>query len=154
MNRDYFHKKIIDTIEECSYNFYVVQPNKNISCTCTEHATKQPDTECKKCLGTGHKITIRRFRGACNDVLKGGASLGAESSKIIKNYFVNMKYPLHEDDLIIDGNEVFYVFRISHMKALKGVETHQEVTAVKKTIDHSKILNNFYNIIKTSVSNK
>ena len=154
MNREHFHNKIKDTIEECSYDFFVVQPNKHIACTCTEHSTKQADPECKKCLSTGYKITIRKIHGACNDELKGGNSLGSESSKIIRNYFINSKYKVHDDDLIIDKDEVYYVFRTARMRALKGYETHQEVTAVKKTIDHNKILNNFNTIIKRHASKK
>lgn len=145
-NKAGFHNKILKTIEECSYNFYIVKPDKTIKCTCVNHTTRQAAPDCVKCLGTGYKIVIKMYRGACNDDMTGSASRG-KMSQIIKYYFVPAKYIVNEDDIIIDDNEAFYVFRSERQKALHGHLTHQEVTAVKRKNDHDILMVNFWNII-------
>lgn len=151
MNKEMFHNSILRTIDECSYKFYVVKPNKSIKCICTNHTTKQANVECKKCLGTGYKIVIKRYYGASNDKMKGGASIGTKTSQIIKTYFLKCEYKIAEDDLIVDDNELYYAFRVEDMKGLKGVKTHQEVMAVKRKNDHDIALQNFKDILNRKI---
>lgn len=146
MNMDAFHKNIRKTIDECSYDFFVVRPNKNIKCTCVTHATKQADPDCKLCLGTGYKIIIKKFNGSSNEELK-GANSGGKAAYVSRTYFV-YKNNLREDDLIVDDDEIFYVFRVQDMKALKGFKTHQEAFAVRRNNDHTVSLKNFKELIK------
>lgn len=154
MDNDSFHASINITIDKCSYKFYVVRPNKEIKCTCIDHTTKQPDVECKKCLGTGYKIIIKMMYGASNEEMKGGVTRGVKASQIIKNYFISNKYKIFVDDLIIDEDEIYYAFRIEDMKGLKGVKTHQEVMCIKKMNGHTKALQNFKDIIAKNKSKK
>lgn len=146
-NRDHYHEMIQKTIDECSYKFYQIIPDLNFKCTCVHHPTKQADPECPKCLGTGHRITIKMIYGAANDEMKGSTSLGLESSRIIKEYFVSKRFEIHPDDMFIDNDDVYYVFRIEKLRGLKGTHTHNEVTCVKRTNDSKKALANFNKII-------
>lgn len=142
-----FQNNIDKTIEECSFLMYAVMQNRNVKCTCAPHATKQPLESCKKCLGTGHKIRIKRIKGAVNESIKGGTALGVMSSYTTKQYFINKKYGLTEDDLLIDDNEVYYIHRIMKMRALQGDLSHLEMTGIKKKNGHDTILKNFKDII-------
>lgn len=75
MDNQYFHDKIRKTIEECSYKFFIVIPDLERACTCTCHSTKTANPKCKKCLGTGYRITIKTIEGASDEEVKGGATL-------------------------------------------------------------------------------
>lgn len=146
-NKDHYHQMIEKVIDECSYKFYQIIPDMNITCTCVHHASKQADPECSKCLGTGYKITIKIIYGAANDEMKGSTSLGLESSRIIKEYFISKRFSVHPNDVFIDNDDLYYVFRIEKIKGLKGVHTHNEVTCVKRTNDSQKALVNFNKIL-------
>ena len=52
--------KILDIINRCSYDMYVIHKYTNMICTCVNHETDQADVYCKKCLGTKYKISIRK----------------------------------------------------------------------------------------------
>ena len=146
-DRERFHRNIDATIEECSFLMYAVMQNRHIKCSCAPHATKQPLESCKKCLGTGHKIRIKRIKGAVNESIKGGTALGVMSSYTTKQYFINRKYGLTEDDYLIDENEVYYIHRIQKMRGLQGDMSHLEMTGIKKKNGHDTILKNFKDII-------
>lgn len=148
MNNEAFHSKVLRTIDECSYKFYVVSQNKNISCVCTNHTTKQPDMECKICLGTGYKIRIKMGKGASNEEVKGRLSIGPDSTQVTRKYFVKYENRLNELNLIIDEDSIYYVERIADMRALKGVYTHQEIVAIKLKNDHDIRLSNFRAILE------
>lgn len=154
MDKKYFHDMIIKTIETCSYKFYLVQQDFDVACTCTEHSTKQADYKCKNCLGTGYKIRIKTLEGASQDELKGGATLGERSARLIKNYFMKPKFKLTEKNLIIDDDTVFYVHRIQKRRGFDGEYVYQEVMAAKQTNYHNTILNNFKEILNNSKKKK
>lgn len=152
MDNAYFERKIKETIEECSYDFYVVNPIKSVRCTCVDLTTQQANPKCINCLGTGYKISIKKIRGASNEILtnitgKGGIK-GNLTEAVARNYFIDHKYPISEDALFIDDNQVWYVYRIFDMKGLKGNLTHYEIQANLKKNDHDVVLNNFRKIMK------
>ena len=148
INEKRFHNNIEKTINQCSYPIYAVLQYPHINCTCFVHATKQPDVTCKKCLGTGHKIRIKKIEAAVNESVKGGTALGVQSSYTVKRYFINSAYKVSENDLLIEEDTVYYVHRTERMRALKGYDTHVEVTGVKRKAGHDTILKNFNDIIK------
>ena len=145
---DNYHNLLKKVIEECSYDFYVVHPDQNTVCSCFNSATKQADSNCKKCLGTGYKISIRKAHGASYDEVKGGQTLMIQKSPVVKNYFVDKaKFKLYEGDYIFDNDEIYYVFRIKNAKGLQGFPTHQEVMCSRKNNDRSVIYTNFNKIL-------
>lgn len=147
MNSNIFNNRIEKTIDECSYKFYIVKPDRSMFCACINHTTKQPNGECKICLGTGFKISIKMYKGASNEEFKGRLSIGPDATQITRKYFVRNKYKVNEMDLIIDEDNIFYVERIEKMRGLKGIYTHQEITAIKLKNDHNIKLNNFKEIL-------
>jgi hypothetical protein len=152
INSAKFKKRVLDMIEECSSNFFIVKQDFNIQCTCLDHSTKQPNPACKKCLGTGYKVTIKKMRGACREELKGGNKLSAETSRITRTYYIDSKYSVDENNYIIDHNEVYYIYRAAAMRGLDGVITHKQVTTVLKSEDHEKVLRNFMELINKKLT--
>lgn len=150
MNKAHFQKSIKDVIAKCSYEFYIVQPDLNVKCTCVDITTKEPTPTCKKCLSTGYKIKIRKIKGAADDKednVSGRGVKGSAAQTIRRTYFVDSKYPIKDYDLIVDGREIFYIFRIFHLRAIDGEETHKQIFAIPKRNDHTAILNNFNEIM-------
>lgn len=151
MDYRYWNERIRETIETCSYEFYVVHPIKKVVCTCVDHSTKQADPKCKMCLGMGYKIKIRKIKGAANDIeatASGKNSRGSSALTVAKTYFIDSKYPIEDNDMIIDDDEVSYVFRIYTMKGLNGEVTHNEVTAYPLRADHKITLQNFRELLR------
>jgi len=151
MDNKYWNQRIREIIEKCAYEFYIVHPIAEVKCICVTHSTKQPDPKCKMCLGTGNKIRIRKIRGAANDVEVNTAGKGVKGSAAIavgKTYFIDSKYPIYDNDIIIDENEVLYVFRVYTMKGMEGVVTHNQVTAYPVRNDFKVTLRNFRELMK------
>lgn len=150
MNNVAFHNKIRETIEKCSYEFYIVSPIISVMCTCVNHATKQPSPDCINCLGTGYKIRIKKIKGASNEIeasVTGKGVRGSAAKGIARTYFVDAKYDMKDNDLIIDNDMIFYAYRIIKMKALEGVHTHNQIKAIQKKNDHNITLKNFKKIM-------
>ena len=147
-----FSQKIKDIIEACSYNFFIVQQDENFQCSCVNHSTKQPDATCKKCLGTGYKVKKKKIRGACNEKMIGGETLSKKTSRITKTFYVDCKYDIYENNLIIDNNEIYYIYRTSIIRGIEGIQTHKEITSVLKTENHDKVLKNFLYIINKKIT--
>jgi hypothetical protein len=154
MKTDVFNQKLLSAIEKCSSNFFIVKQNKNIQCSCVNHSTKQPFAACKKCLGTGYKVTIKKIRGACHEEMKGGAHLSARGSRITRTYYLKADYEIAENNYLIDHNEIYYVYRVAMERGLDGTISHKRVTAVLRQEDHDKILNNFLEIINKTLTPK
>ena len=151
VNRDYFHNSIKNTIEKMAYDFYVIKPFMDITCPCMLDASEQGDPDCHMCLGTGHKITIKKIKGASNDVeanVSGKSVKGSAAVTVGRIYYVDAKYPISNTDIIIDGEDIFYVYRPYKMRGFKGELTHTEVHAIPKRNDHSRIMKNFKKILE------
>lgn len=147
MDSKLFKNKVLSMIETCSSNFFLVVQDRTIQCSCLNHTTKQPSATCQKCLGTGYKVVIKKSRGACWEEMKGGATLSSKTSRIMRTYYMDPKYPIAENNLIIDHNEIYYVYRVATMRGLNGEITHKQVTSVLKSEDHDKVYKNFKKVI-------
>lgn len=147
MEANVFVSKARKVIDKCSYEFYVVNTDQEVKCSCTMMASNQSDPRCPKCLGTGYRIIIRKGKGASGDELKGASTLGARSSRVIKNYFIKDGFVPNEKDLIVDNSEIFYVHRVQRRRSIEGIYSHSEIVAAKLTNAHDEVLNNFNNII-------
>lgn len=151
MDNKYFHNSIKNMIERMAYDFYVIKPFMDITCPCVLDASEQANPNCHMCLGTGHKIIIKKIRGASNEIesnVSGKSVKGSAAVTVGRTYFIDKKYSLNNNDIIIDNDEILYVYRPYKMKAFNGEHTHDEVHAIPKRNDHEKILNNFKKILE------
>lgn len=152
MDVNYWHSKIKETIEKMSYEVFVIHRINDVICPCVNSATKQAEPGCKMCLGTGNKVKIRKIKVAANDI-EGNASgsrsvRGSAATTVTKKYFVDVKYPVGDYDIIVDDDELMYVFRVYTMKGFNGEVTHNQIEAFPKRNDHDIILKNFNEIMK------
>lgn len=137
-----FNTNIMNMIGEYSYAFYLINRDQSAKCTCILHETSQPNPGCPTCLGTGRRITIRKVIGASQET-KIPPTFKSDDFIMSKNYYINSSIKINEDDLIIDGNEVFWVFSVQNLISLKGTLPYTKYNCVKKRFDAAEMLINF-----------
>lgn len=139
-----FNQAIKNIIAKFSYPFYVVQQDFKVKCVCVDHTTKQGKSTCEKCLGLGHKIKIKKIRGASEDKRGTFRNRGLEERSTVASYFIDSKYPICRDNVIVDGEDVFTVYRLENKKTPESVYNH--CYAVPKKNDVKIFLENFNKI--------
>lgn len=148
-----FNDEMLNIIEINSYYVYMVNRDRNIKCSCISHETKQPDSNCPKCLGSGNKIKISKVKIAAQDT-KLPPTFRGDTFIVARNYFMPSKYTILEEDMIVDRNEVYICFEVQNVLSLGGSLPYSKINASKKRFDSKIFLNNFYNIIRKNNSLK
>ena len=152
MDGKHFSKKIKDTIEIVSHDFFYIKQDINKECVCINHTTKQEDKICPHCLNTGHKITIKKIRGFFYEETKSGQGMRAEQTRVIRNYFIpDTTIDFHTGDYFIDSGEVYYIYRPNNFRGVGFIETHQEVLTAFQQNNQKKLLNTFNEILLSKV---
>lgn len=137
-----FNSEIMNIIKLHSYDFYVINRKQNVKCTCVKHETSQADPKCPYCFGTGRAVTFRPIHGASQET-KIPPTFKSDNFIMSRNYFIDSKYKLNEDDLIVDGDEVYSVFALQNMLSFEGSLPYLKYNCVKKRFDYTDMLNNF-----------
>lgn len=81
-------------------------------CICAQSIGGEPKPDCPHCFGTGRKVIVREIYGVVQE--SNGASTmrkGADYT-ITKEIFVDAKYIVNTDDLIIYDKQVFKAYQI------------------------------------------
>jgi hypothetical protein len=145
-----FNDNILKIIDKYSYEAFIVNQDKRVNCVCVNHDTKQPDPNCKKCLGTGHKIKIKKILVSNNNTNVPAANAVVRDSievLISQVYYIPARYKAAKDDLIIDGNDVYELYEISTGQSDHGELVYQKAMGVTKKYDQTKFMDNFNEII-------
>lgn len=135
-------------IDQFSYEFYVVQQDFHISCSCVDFTTKQPDPACPKCLGTGHKVKIKKIKGASEDQKGSFRNIGIDERTTAVTYFITSKYPIYEKNIIVDEDDVLIVHRLEKKKSTNKEVVYYKVYAHYKKSNVKEFLENFYKVIR------
>lgn len=145
--KDLFNKNIEYIIELLDHEVYVVYLNKKVKCTCLQEGTSQPDANCKRCLGTGYKIKIRKCMAACQDSSIPSTIRNTTGFVISRNYYVRSKDRLNNDDIIVDGNDVYFLFQGPDYASFDGKQVFQKCSAMPKKLDSEEFFVNFNKIV-------
>jgi hypothetical protein len=149
MDKNSFNTNIEKMIDLFAYPFYLVHPDKRVRCTCVNATTKDPEASCPVCLGTGHRIYIRKIEGVYQDSAVSDTMISKGASNMIlgRNYFVKAKYPIEQDDIIVDDNEPFFVFVSKDQKSFQNKTVFTKNTTYAKKFNSSVFIANFKKII-------
>lgn len=103
-----FDTKIRDVIRRFHYPMWFVIRNEDVKCTCLHSSSKQPNPGCKKCLGTGRQVTIRRILAAHQpgDISYRGTGLGQNERDAVGNYYTLQDVKAKANDIIVDGEDI------------------------------------------------
>lgn len=141
-----FNQSIKNIIKKFEYEFFVIQQNFEVRCTCHDFSTKQGEPSCKKCLGTGYKIKIKKIKGASEDRKITYRNLALEERSVAYTYFIDEKYPIYEDNIIVDGELALVAYRVERSKTTEAV--YSKCLAVQKKSDSNLLLRMFKDIVK------
>lgn len=140
-----FDEHILTIIDLLEYDMWLISPDKHIDCVCKNFETKQAFKFCPRCLGTGHKIKIKKIKG----VRQPGGELSLGMGVTTENgiYFFKHDYGIKDDDLIVWHNEIEQVTKTERFcsDAQKPVYFRCE-TRLKKD-NNEAFLFNFYKAI-------
>lgn len=136
-----------DVIDNWQYKFWVVKGIPSIKCRCVDPVTKQPNHDCKLCLGLGHKIKLFQVTGASRET-KEFESLRAEFPTVTPKifYIKNLLY-VSKDDLIIDKENVYRVYATQFHRGLKGEFKFTRCVCPTVKNHNKQILKNFKEIL-------
>lgn len=143
-----FNKRILDMIDRFSYNMHLVKRNKNIKCTCVAHESDQARPDCPKCLGTGNKITIKKFKGASQDTQL-PPTFRSDNFVVARNFYMPINIDLSEDDFIVDKDNPYMAIEIQELIGLEGTIPYKKASCVKKKFDATVFMKNFNAIINS-----
>lgn len=143
----WFDRNILKIIKKFEHEFFIVQQDFDIDCVCVNYDTKQADPGCKKCLGTGHKIKIRKIRGASQDSTIPNTARPVNELFVAKSYYIKTECKMYKDNIIVDNDEIYFVYQPRNATAFEGRTVYQKVMAISKKLDSKVFLKNFYEII-------
>lgn len=142
-----FNKNIDRILELLEHEVFVVMLDKKVTCTCLQEGTSQADPTCDKCLGTGFKIKIRKCMAASQDSSVPSTIRNASGFVISRNYYIRFKDKLNNDDVIIDGDEIYFVFQAPSYSAFDGEKVYQKCSAMPKKLDAHLFFKHFNKIV-------
>lgn len=138
-------KKIIDTFQ---YEMYAVHVDESIDCACKNFTTKQGDPKHKLCLGTGQKIKIKKIQGASQESSSSFRNTDTSEAGTAMIYYIDSKYHIKENDIIVDNGDIFVAHRIERKKGTNRDYVYQKCICINKKTDVQVFLKNFNEIVK------
>lgn len=129
-----FDKNIKGMIESFSSEHYLFVLDQNFECSCLNDLSKQPNRQCKKCLGLGYKarlfkknIAVFEKSLSLSDSSSSNLSKGSMENKVI---YCNFTDPILKsgDIIIVDGN-IFEVYSSNTFSHFNNRKTYQKILA-------------------------
>lgn len=111
------HTRAIDRYD---YKFWVIKKIDNIKCKCLDPVTKEPDKNCKYCLGLGRKIKIYRATGASRESKEFETIKSDNVSVTPKVFYVKSKIYIDKGDIIVDKEGVYQVYTRQYHRGENG----------------------------------
>lgn len=146
-----FNKQIQYIIELLEHDFLVVHLDRNFKCTCLKEGTNQPDPYCKRCLGTGYRIKIKKGKGAVQTtdipptVHKGSGVL------MTFDYYISQPTNLKRGDYIIDNGSAYLVNEVQSLTSFKYEKVFLKANCIIKKNQHDLFMKLFNETIKKEV---
>lgn len=142
-----FNRNIERIMELLDHEIYVVYLDKSVTCTCLHPGTSQPEAGCKKCLGTGFKIKIRKALATSQESSVPSTIRNTTGFVISRNYYIKSKDRLNNDDIVIDGTDIWFAFQAPDYASFDGVYIYQKCSCMPKKLDAKIFFENFNKIV-------
>lgn len=107
-------------MDRYGYYFYLIKRVPGTTCSCVNRTTKDPDANCKKCLGLGSKIKIFKVYGMIRETNDYEASIAQNISSTPKVVYLLGMVRVNKDDIVIDNEDIYHVLHIQHHKGEHG----------------------------------
>lgn len=143
-----FNDGIRNMIKKFDYEFNIVRQDFNNPCACVDFVTKQPDPACKKCLGTGYRVTIRKIRGASQDSHGSFKNNSTEERISASSYYIDGKYDISTENIIIDAGVPLVSHRVEVKRTANREIVYRKVYAVMKKGNPQLFMENYNRALK------
>lgn len=140
-------KTVNRLIDRYGYYAYWVKLNKSMSCECVNPSTKEPNKECKRCLGTGYYISIHRIFLASREGKEYESDRAQSFAVTPKIIYVKGFVDFSKDDIIVDSESVYTVYTYQHIRGKGGVQSYTKAIAPDLKLNRSQFLKMFKELL-------
>lgn len=118
-----------------------------MKCKCVNPTSKEPDLNCKLCLGLGYKIKIFKVTGASRES-KEFEALRAEFPTVTpKIFYIKNKIFIEKQDLIVDKENIYSVYATQFHRGLNGKFKFTRCVCPTLKMNNKQILKNFKEVL-------
>ena len=148
------HKTVDRLIGRYGYYVYWVKLNKAMKCECVNPSTKEPNKECKRCLGTGYYITIHRVFLASREGKEYESDRAQSFAVTPKILYLEGFVDVGKDDLIIDSEGIYTIYTYQHIRGKEGHQAFTRCVAPDLKLNRSQFLKMFKEILNEHLQNR
>lgn len=141
------NKTVDRLIGRYGYFAYWVRLNKSMVCECVNPSTKEPDKECRSCLGTGYYITISKIFLASREGKEYESDRAQSFAVTPKVLYLYGFVDVGKDDLIIDSEGVYTIYTFQHIRGKEGHQAFTRCIAPDLKLNRSQFLKMFKEIL-------
>ena len=134
-------------IDRYGYFAYWVKLNKSMKCECVNPSTKEPDRECKKCLGTGYYISIYKIFLASREGKEYESDRAQSFAVTPKVLYLDGFVDVGKDDLIIDSEGIYTIYTFQHIRGKQGHQAFTRCIAPDLKLNRSQFLKMFKELL-------
>lgn len=127
--------------------FYAIGINDEISCTCRASSTKEPNSHCPLCLGTGHQIHIRMVKGVVQESNSASTMKKNIDYTITKEIFMRPEFYIDVEDIIVFNDEPLDVYQIKSHRLENNELIYRICYCTPKKYDTAIFMKNFKAIV-------
>jgi hypothetical protein len=146
-------KNINCLIDRYGYYAYLIRLNKSIKCNCHNPITKDANPACKKCLGTGYKITISKVFLASREVNEQESNKIQGFSATPKIMYLKGYVDVNKDDIIVDSESVFTVLEKQHHRGVGGYQAFTRCVCPDMKLNKALFIKLFKEVLNEYLSN-
>lgn len=146
-NNKIFSGNIKLIISQFEYDLKIIIPDDSMICTCVSPDSKAIDLKCPKCLGTGHRIRIRNYKGANRANMISFRTYGVSENSVTNIFYFRDAYPVKKDDIIVDGSDMFLIENVKKETGANNSVIYYRAEANPVKLYNEIRLENFKKII-------
>lgn len=146
-----FNRNLHKLIKKVHWDMYLVNVNRNYTCTCLNTNSNSANPGCPKCLGTGHKVSIKKIKAIKQPYAANSKSGGGNNSLggVYNKYFMESQNgPISIGDYIVHNNEIDSIKTYRTYRVDSSQEQYYEIFATLKRYNNKEFFNNFNKIVK------
>lgn len=148
MRTDEINEKTVKILlDRYGYYFYVIKRIPDTKCTCVDPMTKDPDLSCKKCLGLGTRVKIKKVYGVIREARERETSVAQNISSTPKIVYIDGLEYVNKDDVVIDSENVYNVLHIQYHRGGKGSQQFTRLVCPNRKSNTAKLAKNFKEVL-------
>lgn len=145
-----YNKMVRSVLEQVQGDIYIVHLIKENKCTCLKPGSQEPDYACKKCLGTGYRIKIKKAKAVIQDSNLATTVRSTTETVIAKDCYLLAEYQIALQDIIVSNQYILIVNEVKESRSQNNETVYKRCFGVNKKYYTEIFRENFNAIIKKS----